>query len=156
MQIDSPITGVAHSIQLAVAPVFLLSGVASFLIVLTNRLARIIDRTRTLETLPGLAGDPAAAAAREELRVLVRRAQLINRAIGSCTYCALLVASVVAVLFVGAFLRANIGTVVGVAFIAAMVAFIAGLLHFLWEVHVAIRFMRETAPQVGRGARDAA
>ena len=88
--------------------------------------------------------------------MLVRRAELINRAIGSCTYCALLVASVVAVLFIGSFLSADLGTVVGVAFIAAMLAFIGGLLHFLWEVHVAIRFMRDTAPRPDLGARDAA
>jgi len=40
---------VAHAIQLAVAPVFLLSGIGAILVVITNRLGRIIDRARVLE-----------------------------------------------------------------------------------------------------------
>ena len=44
MQPDARIAAVAHVIQLAIAPVFLLTGIASLLVVLTNRLGRIIDR----------------------------------------------------------------------------------------------------------------
>lgn len=49
---ESGLTEIAHVIQLAVAPVFLLTGVAGILSVLTNRLARIIDRARVLEGIP--------------------------------------------------------------------------------------------------------
>ena len=49
MQSDTIIPTVAHVIQMAVAPVFLLTGVGAILTVLTNRLARIIDRARILE-----------------------------------------------------------------------------------------------------------
>ena len=90
-------------IQAAIAPVFLLSGVAAMLGVLTNRLARIVDRARALETrleahpesLPKLLGD---------LKVLARRARYINVAISLCTIAALLVALVVVTLFANAFL----------------------------------------------------
>jgi hypothetical protein len=48
-QAESQVTAIAHVIQLAVAPVFLLTGVGAVLAVLTQRLARIIDRARVLE-----------------------------------------------------------------------------------------------------------
>jgi len=54
---DSGITAVAHVIQLSVAPVFLLSGIGAMLAVMTNRLARVIDRARTLEAK--VTADPA-------------------------------------------------------------------------------------------------
>ncbi len=138
---ESPIFGLAHTIQLAVAPVFLLSGVGAFLSVLTSRLARIIDRTRALEAAAGGADNGTIGA---ELRVLAARARLINRAISLSTYCALLVAGVIAALFLGAFVRLDLSAVVAVAFVAAMLALIAGLLSFLREVHLGIRWMRET------------
>ena len=54
---DSGITGIAHVIQLSVAPVFLLSGIGAMLAVMTNRLARVIDRARALEAK--VTADPA-------------------------------------------------------------------------------------------------
>jgi hypothetical protein len=122
--------------------------------VLTNRLSRIIDRTRALESGHELASGemferahpqetPTAVGA--ELRVLRERAHYINRAITLCTLCALLVASVVAVLFLGAFLRPEFSIVVAPVFIAAMLALIAGLLSFLQEIRLATRHMRAAA-----------
>lgn len=138
---ESPIVDLAHAIQLAVAPVFLLSGIGALLGVLTNRLARIIDRRRSLEE-----GDNSARrdayATKAELAVLARRALLINGAIGLCTCSALLVASVVAALFLGTFVRLNFSAIVAGAFVLAMLCLMAGLLAFLSEVHAAIRFMR--------------
>ena len=75
----SGITDIAHSIQLAVAPVFLLSGVGVTLTVLTNRLARIIDRARSLEGSLPTAAEAVAGSIHEELRVLSRRARLVHR-----------------------------------------------------------------------------
>jgi len=144
MQPDSAISGLAHTIQLSVAPVFLLTGVAAFLGVLTSRLARIIDRTRALEALRAAAGTTDGSVL-VELRSLRVRAQLINRAIGMCTYCALLVAAVVAALFVAAVAGIDLTLLVAAAFVAAMLTLIAGLLSFLWEVHHAIRQMRRDA-----------
>ncbi len=141
VQADTPISGLAHTIQLSVAPVFLLSGVGAFLGVLTSRLARIIDRTRNVQgALAG--GGPDLG---PELVVLRSRARLINRAIGLCTASAVLVASVVAALFVGAMARIDLTRVVAVTFVAAMVSLIAGLLTFLREIHVQARHMRATA-----------
>ncbi|HVE80102.1 MAG TPA: DUF2721 domain-containing protein [Gemmatimonadaceae bacterium] len=143
MQLDTPISGLAHTIQLSVAPVFLLSGVGAFLGVLTNRLARIIDRTRIVQAARP-EGPPAGAAA-AELAVLRGRARLINRAIGLCTASAVLVASVVAAIFVGAIARIDLTMLVASTFVAAMVSLIAGLLSFLREIHLLSRHMRATA-----------
>jgi len=145
MQVESPIFGLAHTIQLSVAPVFLLSGVGAFLGVLTNRLARIIDRTRALED--GGAATGAGEAGRAELHTLRGRARLINRAIGMCTSCAVLVAGVIVTLFVGGIAQVDLAAVVATGFVLAMLALIAGLLTFLQEVHLAIRHMREAHQQ---------
>ncbi|HOX20050.1 MAG TPA: DUF2721 domain-containing protein [Gemmatimonadales bacterium] len=147
MQTASGITDVAHSIQLAVAPVFLLTGVGTMLGVLTNRLARIIDRARTLErTLPEL---PAAAVAeaRAELTVLSRRARLIHRAITLSTSCALLICLVIVSLFAGVALGQDLSRLIVLLFTAALAAFVGGLLSFLLEIRAATGTLHFAPPK---------
>ena len=84
---DAALSELAQSIQLAITPVFLLSGVAVFLNLLNTRLTRVIDRVRVLENREDAPEDTDAA----ELEVLARRRRWINRAITLCTLCALLV-----------------------------------------------------------------
>ena len=115
---ESALADIGHAIQLAIAPVFLLTGVAAFLNVLTNRLARIIDRARVLEAMLGHVSEQQRAEAERELGALSRRARLINRSIGLATICALLVCTVVALLFANAMLDVDIGVAVGLAFVA--------------------------------------
>ena len=98
----SAVQGVGEVIRLAVAPVFLLSGVGIMLTVFTNRLARAVDRARIIER--SAANVPEAEQTREvhePLATLARRGRLLNYAITLCTICALLVAVVVVVLFLG-------------------------------------------------------
>jgi hypothetical protein len=128
---------VAHAIQLAVAPVFLLTGIAAILAVMTNRLGRIIDRARVLEDRLDNASPELHPALRTDLTTLSRRAKLISRAITLCTATALLVCTVIAVLFLSAFLRFDVSIPVALLFIAAMLAFFLGLLWFLREIYVA-------------------
>ena len=134
---------IAQSIQLAVAPVFLLSAVGIVLTVLTNRLARVIDRARQLEDMtPAAVGDPDLRERQEQLRVLARRARMLNRAITMGVVCALLVAFVVAAIFVNEFVAFDMSATIAVLFILAMLTFIAGLLLFLREVFLAIGALR--------------
>jgi hypothetical protein len=72
---------VAHAIQLAVAPVFLLSGIGAILVVMTNRLGRIIDRARVPEERLDGASAELLAMLRADLVTLSRRAKLISRAL---------------------------------------------------------------------------
>ena len=142
MQVDTQVTDIARVIQLAVAPVFLLSGVGVTLTVLTNRLARIIDRARALES--DLAGKPAPenSAVYAELRILSHRAQLIHRAITLSTACALLICGVIVSLFLGALLATNLSGLIILLFIAGMLAFIGALVHFLQEIFRATASLR--------------
>lgn len=133
---------VAHNIQFALAPVFLLTGIASILNVMTGRLARVIDRARKIEAeITGYDG-AARRRATVELGMLGRRTAAAHWAIGLCTCSALFVCVVVAILFVDNFVAASTGTLVAGLFIVAMVLLIAGLLLFLLEVQVAMRSVR--------------
>ncbi len=136
------VTAVAHAIQLAVAPVFLLSGIGAMLAVLTSRLSRIIDRARTLEAQLAAGAPSAATNAHAQLAALARRAQLISRAITLCTITALLVCAVIATLFLGAFASFDTSVPVALFFVTAMVTFFAGLLFFLREIFVATANLR--------------
>jgi hypothetical protein len=139
------ISSIANAIQLSIAPVFLLTGVGAILGVLTNRLARIVDRSRVLhdrldadpEGMPHLAHD---------LALLSERARLVNRAIGMCTLGALLVCLVIVTLFVSAFVDVHLGQVIALAFTGAMVALIGGLVNFLRETYLATRNLRSSRP----------
>ena len=134
---DSSIVALSHIIQVAVAPVFLLTGIGSILGVLANRLGRIVDRARFLEPRPELSRHLTEASAEVELMRLAERKRWVNRAITLCTLCALLVCTVIATLFVGAFVTLEIGTIVAALFILSMLALIAGLLCFLREIYIA-------------------
>jgi MFS family permease len=128
---------VVHSIQLSVAPVFLLSGVGVLLGVLTNRLSRIIDRARPLEEEFERSEGHAAEALRQRLTALSRRARLINAAITLSTISALLVATVVALLFASAFVEFRLALAVAALFVASMLALVGALIAFLVEVRIA-------------------
>jgi hypothetical protein len=127
---------VAHAIQLAVAPVFLLSGIGAMLAVMTSRLGRIIDRARDLEARLVDASPEFFSTLQNDLRMLSQRAKLIYSAIALCTTTALLVCAVIAFLFVSAFLQFDASVVVALLFIAAMSTFVFGLLWFLREIYV--------------------
>ena len=138
---------IAHSIQLSVAPVFLLSGIGVLLGVLTNRLARVVDRARPLEDQHGSADPAVAAELRRRLAWLAKRARLMNAAITLSTVSALLVAIVVALLFGSAFIQFNLAVPVAALFIAAMVALVGALLAFLVEVRIATLTLRIGPPE---------
>ena len=132
---------IAHLIQSAVAPVFLLTGVAATLGVLTNRLARIVDRARILETQ--LEREPQKSRAlHADLEGLAQRARYINIAISLCTISALLVALVVVALFANAFLHSELGLMIAILFVGAMVCMSGAFLVFFIEVRIAVATLR--------------
>jgi hypothetical protein len=133
---------VAHAIQLAVAPVFLLSGIGAILVVMTNRLGRIIDRARVLEDRFENARPELLASLRADLAILSRRAKLISLAITLCTTTALLVCTVIAMMFLSASLQFDATIPVVLLFIGAMLTFFLGLLWFLREIYVATVSLR--------------
>jgi Protein of unknown function (DUF2721) len=142
VQAESQVVAIGHTIQLAVAPVFLLTGVGALLGVLTNRLARIIDRARTLEDRAAGSSDSDRSRINAELRLLSQRARRINTAVSLCTFSALLICAVIVALFVGAFLSTDLSVLIGVIFTAAMLALFTALVSFLREIYVATRSLR--------------
>lgn len=124
---------VAHVIQQAVAPVFLLTGVAGLLSVLTNRLGRAVDRFRALSKLGGDEADHYY----EEMQTLARRGRWIHWAITLCTLCALMICLSIVTMFVGVQITVDLSNLVSTLFVAAMLALIAGLLCFLREISLA-------------------
>ena len=128
------LTTVSHVIQLAVAPVFLLTGIGAILSVLTGRLGRLVDRFRALsetaETLP-----PNQA---RELEILTVRATWVHWAITLCTASALFIAIVIGALFMGAVVDINPSRIVSILFIVAMSSLIIGLGCFLREISLSV------------------
>jgi hypothetical protein len=136
------VVDVAHAIQLAVAPVFLFSGIGVFLGVLTNRLARIVDRARRVGDSLRDASNGSPEVAREQLRAAAQRSRFINVSITLSTIAALLVALVIALLFASTFVPINLAGSVALLFVLAMTALVGALLSFLLEVRVAIAALR--------------
>jgi hypothetical protein len=127
-------------IQLSVAPVFLLAGIAGFLNVMSARLGRIVDRARVVERrLSRLQEPEQLATANKENLTLWRRIRLINRCIGLCASSGLLVCCVVVGLFVGDFWQLDIGAAIVTVFVLALCLLIVSLLLFVREVQLATR-----------------
>lgn len=137
------ITDLSHLIQLAVAPVFLLAGIAGFLNVMSGRLGRIVDRSRVVEQrVITVTNEIFSTRIHKELNALRRRMTLINWSIGFCTISALLVCLLVVTLFVGSYWSVNVGIIIAVFFVLAMFALIAALLLFIKETLLATKALR--------------
>ena len=134
---------IAHLIQIALTPIFLISAIGVTLNVLTSRLARIVDRARNMErevTRPDFTSDGRDVHA--ALRVLERRAAYINASITLITLSALFIALVVTMLFVNAFLRWDLSAFIACMFILSMLSLAGALLSFLIEVRIATANLR--------------
>src|SRR5512133_3517618 len=141
LPVEAQLQDISHTIQLAVAPVFLLTAIGTTLGVLANRLSRIVDRTRRVE--PRLAGAEGAASGhiREELRLLAQRTHLIHWALTLGTSSALFVCLTIAAAFVGYIFDVRLGGVMAFLFLVAITAYVGALLGFLREIFLAIRML---------------
>ena len=142
MDTPTDISQVARAIQLSLAPVFLLSGISVLLGVLTNRLARVVDRARPLEERHAEVSTDDAKDIARQLNVLARRARLMNAAITMGTVAALLIAIVVGLLFASAFIAFTAALPVAALFVAAMAALVGALIAFLIEIRLATSTLR--------------
>lgn len=147
------VTDIAHTIQLAVAPVFLLAGIAGILNVMAGRLQRVVDRSRLLAALH--ADSTGAEHQRHvwELRLIDRRIKVVSLAITLCVGSAIAICLVVAVLFIASLAELKAGVVVAVMFVLAMLLLTAGLTLFALEVRIAIRSITVPIELLERDAR---
>lgn len=141
--VDLQTENVAHLIQLALGPVFLISGVGITLSMLTTRLSRIVDRARTLEDRREVTTDEnRLKIIDKDLRVILRRSRYINSAIALCTTSALLTALVVTLLFASEFTPLGVGAVIAVMFVASTLCLSTAFIMFLIEVRIATNTLR--------------
>jgi Protein of unknown function (DUF2721) len=138
MAIDPHVPEVFTVVQLAVAPVFLLTAIGTVIAALNIRLGRAVDRRRDLEA--HLASMPAEeqASAREELAVIARRIRFVYYAITAAVTSGLFVCLLIAGAFIGAFVQVSLSYTIGAMFVLAMLALIASLLLFLREIFLAV------------------
>ena len=139
----SGVAGIAQLIQLALGPVFLISGVGVTLNVLTSRLARIVDRARNIEAqLETTTDEHRQRQHNESLDVAARRTRLINAAITLTTLSALFTAIVVVMLFSSAFTSIDFSAAIAALFVTSMLCLAAAFLVFLVEVRIATAALR--------------
>lgn len=137
--VDAHVFDITRVIQLAVAPVFLLSAIGTIINALTARLARAVDRRRVVEDLihhPGLGAEQHEELI-AELKLLARRVVLVLWSIGSAVFSALLVCVLIGTAFVGAFTSLDLSRTVAILFLAAVVALTLCLVLFMREVFLA-------------------
>ena len=136
------ITNISEAIQLALGPVFLLTGIAGLLNVMSGRLSRIIDRGRILTESTGEIVTYHPEGVPGELRLLERRRHITSRAITMCTIAALMICLVIMILFLEAMLRIPLNWAVAILFMMATLALVLGLSYFLREVQLAGKSIR--------------
>ena len=143
------------AIQTAVAPVFLLVGIAGLLNMLSIRLGRIIDRKRVIvERLEHSSSAASVGACQAELLILHKRIRYVNRAIQLSVAGALVICVLVGVLFVAEYIQTDLGNLVAGLFILTMLIIIVSLLATLGEVNLATRQAQEEALSAGRASND--
>lgn len=139
---------VSHGIQLAVAPVFLLTAVAAMIGTVAGRLGRIIDRARLVEDrIEAAPAADAMAAAYRELAGLRMRGRLVNVCIALLTFCAILIGLTIVVLFLGETTALQIFRMATLFFLSGVVCFLLALLCFLTETLLATRILNFGRPK---------
>lgn len=138
MGIDPHVPEIFTVIQLAVAPVFLLTAIGTVIAALNIRLGRAVDRRRDLESKLATMTEQERLSAREELAVIARRIRFVYYAITAAVTSGLFVCLLIAGAFIGAFVQVRLSYTIGAMFVFAMLALIASLLLFLREIFLAV------------------
>jgi|SRR5579871_215998 len=146
-----------EGIRLALAPVFLLTGVASLIGAVAQRLARIIDRARVLEDRLDAGTHRYPEQARLELHRLKVRGRLVNTSILLLTLCAMAIAVTILTLFLSETTRMQTQRVVSLSFLSGIALFVIALLAFMTETLLASAVLRfRSGPHGAPGSHDAA
>jgi hypothetical protein len=125
-------------LQTAIGPMILVSGVGLLLLAMTNRLGRIIDRSRILAAKmddPAIESQKLFAA---QLAVLWRRARLIRLAITLASMSALMAALLIILIFITALLCLNCAWLIGTLFVFCMTFLIASLAVFIKDINLTL------------------
>jgi hypothetical protein len=137
-EVQPPTVTILGPIQAATAPVVLISGIGLLLLTLTGRLGRIVDRARLLADRRATAAPADREGLEAQLTILRRRARLVRLSILLSASAIVLLAVLIALLFVGVLLEADIAAMAAVLFIASVGCLVAGLLAFVRELFEAL------------------
>lgn len=144
MQVSANLSVIASAIQLAVAPVFLLTGIGGLLAVMAGRLSRVVDRFRVLSETENMLHFEKEV----EMTMLLRRSRWVHWAISLSAISELLICIVIAALFLGSEMRFDPSRAVSILFISAMMVLIIGLLCFLREIFLSTGTIKKTAKKI--------
>jgi MFS family permease len=133
------VSAIAQTIQLSLAPVFMLAAIGQILNVLAGRLARVIDRARDRCRCWRVPCPPGRGRFVWELKLLDERMSIINAALFLAVSSAVMACIVIALLFIANIAKFSIGTWIALAFIVAVALLICCLTAFMWEVRVSLR-----------------
>lgn len=137
-----PLRDMIPVLQVAIGPVILISGVGLLLLTMTNRLGRVIDRSRLLALATRSADAHERQVLEAQLDILSARAVLVQQAITLATVSVLCVAVLVITLFLAALWHWDFFLLVAVLFIACMGALIGSLVAFLRDVHLSLAALK--------------
>ena len=144
------LTNLIPTLQLAIGPAILVSGVGLILMSMTNRFGRVIDRSRQLTHDLREAAEAEREKVLSEVRVLWLRARIIRAGIALAVLSALLAAILIISLFTGTLLTLDAAAPTGL-FVLCMICLIGSLLMFLWDINLSLRALRLEMPAEGRG-----
>ncbi len=133
---------IVQTIQLALAPVFVLVAIGNILNMMASRLSRVVDRTREMQVAFRESSGEEHDASVRELRMLARRTTLIGRAQLMMVLSAITIGITVVLIFSGQFLHAATEPAVAISFATAIALLLAGLILFLMETRVASEQLR--------------
>jgi hypothetical protein len=126
-------------LQVAIGPVILISGVGLLVLSMTNRLGRVIDRSRILIDVRRRGAPQDVIRAELQLNILWRRASLLRIAISLASISVLLDALMMILLFLGSLIDLPVAVEVTIAFAACMTALIGSIMYFLRDINLALR-----------------
>lgn len=142
------VADITHVIQLAVAPVFMLTAVGTIINALNSRLGRAVDRRRVLEVALAESAGDSPGSALEELDAITRRIRYVYLAILFAVLSGLFICLLIAGAFLGAFVATDLARMIGALFVLAVLALVASLLFFLREIFIAVFAPRHRAHPV--------
>jgi hypothetical protein len=146
------ISDLVPTLQLAIGPVILISGVGLILLSMTNRFGRVIDRSRLLTQELRHASDPERARVLDQLRILSRRARLVRAGIAFGAFSVLLAALLIISLFVGTLLELAIAFLIVWLFVLCLLALIVCLVYFISDINLSLRALWLEIPPEGQAS----
>jgi len=142
MMPSTHLTELIPVLQVAIAPVILISGVGLLLLTLTNRFGRAADRTRQIHHEMRTAAAAERPRLANQVEVIYRRARLIQFSIVMGTLSALFAALLILTLFFTALMKWESAFVISLIFICCLVSLVASLVTFIMDIRLSLKALK--------------